>query len=162
MIPYFFICSNFLIFYIENFAWFTCIFFKHVDILKINDLFPLLSPLFVQSGMPEDALVGAWRKSAHKLWVKRLRRTSTLVELLQVFVLTFCLIEFPGASKILLVLINLIYFLMNLKFYRFLLILLVPSIRTGCFNANFRMGWLKKSLHLLHLCPIHHLPLLCG
>ncbi|XP_052735272.1 homeobox-DDT domain protein RLT3 isoform X2 [Vigna angularis] len=38
----------------------------------------------IESVMPEDALVGAWRKSAHKLWVKRLRRTSTLVELLQV------------------------------------------------------------------------------
>ena len=41
--------------------------------------------------MPEDALVGAWRKSAHKLWVKRLRRTSSLVELLQV------LSDFVGA-----------------------------------------------------------------
>ncbi|CAL0312552.1 unnamed protein product [Lupinus luteus] len=38
----------------------------------------------IESVMPEDALVGAWRKSAHKLWVKRLRRTSTLVELFQV------------------------------------------------------------------------------
>ncbi|CAB4267222.1 unnamed protein product [Prunus armeniaca] len=34
--------------------------------------------------MPEDALLGAWKKSAHKLWVKRLRRTSSLAELLQV------------------------------------------------------------------------------
>lgn len=39
---------------------------------------------FVQSVMPEDALLGAWKKSAHKLWVKRLRRTSSLSELLQV------------------------------------------------------------------------------
>ncbi|KAK7369838.1 hypothetical protein VNO80_11884 [Phaseolus coccineus] len=38
----------------------------------------------IESVMPQDALVGAWRKSAHKLWVKRLRRTSTLVELLKV------------------------------------------------------------------------------
>ncbi|KAJ7965739.1 Homeobox-DDT domain protein RLT3 [Quillaja saponaria] len=38
----------------------------------------------IESVMPEDALVGAWRKSAHKLWAKRLRRTSSLVELLQV------------------------------------------------------------------------------
>ncbi|XP_027339873.1 homeobox-DDT domain protein RLT3 isoform X2 [Abrus precatorius] len=45
----------------------------------------------IESVMPEDALVGAWRKSAHKLWVKRLRRTSTLVELLQV------LADFVGA-----------------------------------------------------------------
>lgn len=48
--------------------------------------------------MPEDALVGAWRKSAHNLWIKRLRRTSTLVELLQVYYLTKCLFEFPIAS----------------------------------------------------------------
>ncbi|KAI5389453.1 hypothetical protein KIW84_074926 [Lathyrus oleraceus] len=41
--------------------------------------------------MPEDALVGAWRKSARNLWIKRLRRTSTLVELLQV------LADFVGA-----------------------------------------------------------------
>ncbi|KAG5041582.1 hypothetical protein JHK85_014058 [Glycine max] len=45
----------------------------------------------IESVMPEDAMVGAWRKSAHKLWVKRLRRTSTLVELLQV------LTDFVGA-----------------------------------------------------------------
>ncbi|KAI4346516.1 hypothetical protein L6164_007406 [Bauhinia variegata] len=45
----------------------------------------------IESVMPEDALVGAWRKSAHKLWVKRLRRTSTLGELLQV------LADFVGA-----------------------------------------------------------------
>lgn len=38
----------------------------------------------IESVMPEDALVGAWTKSAHKLWVKRLRRTSSLAELLQV------------------------------------------------------------------------------
>ncbi|XP_061347614.1 homeobox-DDT domain protein RLT3 isoform X2 [Gastrolobium bilobum] len=45
----------------------------------------------IESVMPEDALVGAWRKSAHKLWIKRLRRTSTLVELFQV------LADFVGA-----------------------------------------------------------------
>ncbi|XP_057420878.1 homeobox-DDT domain protein RLT3 isoform X2 [Lotus japonicus] len=45
----------------------------------------------IESVMPEDSLVGAWRKSAHKLWVKRLRRTSTLVELVQV------LTDFVGA-----------------------------------------------------------------
>ncbi|KAL6283959.1 hypothetical protein ACE6H2_014888 [Prunus campanulata] len=38
----------------------------------------------IESVMPEDALLGAWKKSAHKLWVKRLRRTSSLAELLQV------------------------------------------------------------------------------
>ncbi|CAI9273230.1 unnamed protein product [Lactuca saligna] len=38
----------------------------------------------LESCMPEGAMVGAWTKCAHNLWVKRLRRTSTLVELLQV------------------------------------------------------------------------------
>ncbi|KAF8007499.1 hypothetical protein BT93_K1498 [Corymbia citriodora subsp. variegata] len=38
----------------------------------------------IESAMPEDALIGAWTKSAHRLWVKRLRRTSSLSELLQV------------------------------------------------------------------------------
>lgn len=38
----------------------------------------------IESVMPEDAVVGAWKKSGHKLWVKRLRRTSSLPELLQV------------------------------------------------------------------------------
>ncbi|KAM2993564.1 hypothetical protein FF2_045649 [Malus domestica] len=45
----------------------------------------------IESVMPEDALLGAWKKSAHKLWVKRLRRTSSLAELLQV------LADFVGA-----------------------------------------------------------------
>lgn len=45
----------------------------------------------IESVMPEDALLGAWKKSAHKLWVKRLRRTSSLSELLQV------LTDFVGA-----------------------------------------------------------------
>ncbi|XP_052193159.1 homeobox-DDT domain protein RLT3 isoform X2 [Diospyros lotus] len=38
----------------------------------------------IEAVMPEGALVGAWTKSTHKLWVKRLRRTSNLAELLQV------------------------------------------------------------------------------
>ncbi|XP_056171319.1 homeobox-DDT domain protein RLT3-like [Syzygium oleosum] len=38
----------------------------------------------IESAMPKDALIGAWTKSAHRLWVKRLRRTSSLAELLQV------------------------------------------------------------------------------
>uniref|UniRef100_A0A803NVQ3 Homeobox-DDT domain protein RLT3 n=1 Tax=Cannabis sativa TaxID=3483 RepID=A0A803NVQ3_CANSA len=45
----------------------------------------------IESVMPEDALIGAWTKSAHKLWVKRLRRTSSLQELMQV------LTDFIGA-----------------------------------------------------------------
>ncbi|KAL4576674.1 hypothetical protein LXL04_012772 [Taraxacum kok-saghyz] len=38
----------------------------------------------LESCMPEGSMVGAWTKCAHNLWVKRLRRTSTLVELIQV------------------------------------------------------------------------------
>lgn len=38
----------------------------------------------IEAAMPETALDGAWRRSAHKLWVKRLRRTSSLAEFLQV------------------------------------------------------------------------------
>ncbi|XP_030963210.1 homeobox-DDT domain protein RLT3 isoform X2 [Quercus lobata] len=45
----------------------------------------------IESVMPEEALVGAWTKSAHKLWVKRLRRTSSMADLLQV------LADFVGA-----------------------------------------------------------------
>ncbi|KAL9235180.1 hypothetical protein vseg_009967 [Gypsophila vaccaria] len=44
--------------------------------------------------MPEDALVEAWQKSAHKLWVRRLRRTSSLHELLQV------LADFVGSFNV--------------------------------------------------------------
>ncbi|KMS98199.1 hypothetical protein BVRB_4g094630 isoform B [Beta vulgaris subsp. vulgaris] len=44
--------------------------------------------------MPEDALIGAWKKSAHKLWVRRLRRTSTLHEFLQV------LADFVGSLNV--------------------------------------------------------------
>lgn len=38
----------------------------------------------IESVMPEDLLVDSWAKSAHNLWVKRLRRASTLAECLQV------------------------------------------------------------------------------
>ncbi|KAG2542131.1 hypothetical protein PVAP13_9NG570128 [Panicum virgatum] len=38
----------------------------------------------IEASMPEVAFTGSWMKSAHKLWVKRLRRTSSLPELLQV------------------------------------------------------------------------------
>lgn len=61
---------------------------------EASDMFPKVLPSQIQSlkaatyaiesVMPEDALVGAWTKSAHKLWVKRLRRTSSLQELSQV------------------------------------------------------------------------------
>ncbi|XP_047334234.1 homeobox-DDT domain protein RLT3 [Impatiens glandulifera] len=61
----------------------TCMFPKH----KV--LSPTLQALkaaayAIESVMPEGALVGAWTKSGHKLWIKRLRRTSTLTEFLQV------------------------------------------------------------------------------
>ncbi|CAG7896634.1 unnamed protein product [Brassica rapa] len=38
----------------------------------------------IESAMPEGALIGAWKKSAHRLWAKRLRRSSTLSEITQV------------------------------------------------------------------------------
>ncbi|KAJ8551593.1 hypothetical protein K7X08_021608 [Anisodus acutangulus] len=38
----------------------------------------------IESVIPEDALIGAWRRSSHNLWIKRLRRASTLSEILQV------------------------------------------------------------------------------
>uniref|UniRef100_A0A0E0LNF8 Homeobox domain-containing protein n=1 Tax=Oryza punctata TaxID=4537 RepID=A0A0E0LNF8_ORYPU len=45
----------------------------------------------IEAHMPEAAFAGLWMKSSHKLWVKRLRRTSSLAELLQV------LVDFVGA-----------------------------------------------------------------
>lgn len=44
--------------------------------------------------IPEDAFIGAWKKYAHKLWVRRLRRTSSLHELSQV------LADFVGAINV--------------------------------------------------------------
>ena len=60
--------------------------------LKCNGRFMCLSARLIfgllccvlQSVMPEDALVGTWAKSAHNLWIKRLRRSSNLTEFLQV------------------------------------------------------------------------------
>lgn len=43
-----------------------------------------LSFMMLQSVMPDDALIGSWRRSSHNLWIKRLRRASTLSEILQV------------------------------------------------------------------------------
>ncbi|KAI3809306.1 hypothetical protein L1987_25277 [Smallanthus sonchifolius] len=43
-----------------------------------------LNALLALSSMPEGAVVGAWTKSAHNIWVKQLRRTSTPVQLLQI------------------------------------------------------------------------------
>ncbi|KAG1359055.1 Homeobox-DDT domain protein RLT3 [Cocos nucifera] len=47
----------------------------------------------IEINMPDAALANTWTSSAHKLWVKRLRRTSSMPELLQV------LIDFVGAIK---------------------------------------------------------------
>ncbi|XP_078443412.1 homeodomain-like transcriptional regulator isoform X2 [Wolffia australiana] len=38
----------------------------------------------VEAGMPEDSMVTGWRRSAHKLWVGRLRRVVSVPELFQV------------------------------------------------------------------------------
>ncbi|PKA61598.1 hypothetical protein AXF42_Ash018211 [Apostasia shenzhenica] len=38
----------------------------------------------IEGGMPAGSFTGTWKSSAHKLWVKRLRRTSSLPELMQV------------------------------------------------------------------------------
>uniref|UniRef100_A0ACD5UUY0 Uncharacterized protein n=1 Tax=Avena sativa TaxID=4498 RepID=A0ACD5UUY0_AVESA len=40
----------------------------------------------IEARMPAAAFAGLWMKSSHNLWVKRLRRTSSLPELLQVLV----------------------------------------------------------------------------
>ncbi|XP_008813491.2 homeobox-DDT domain protein RLT3 [Phoenix dactylifera] len=45
----------------------------------------------IEMNMPDAALANTWTSSAHKLWVKRLRRTSSMPELLQV------LVDFVGA-----------------------------------------------------------------
>ncbi|KAI5005272.1 hypothetical protein ZWY2020_032515 [Hordeum vulgare] len=45
----------------------------------------------IEACMPTAAFAGLWMKSSHNLWVKRLRRTSSLPELLQV------LVDFVGA-----------------------------------------------------------------
>ncbi|XP_043705835.1 homeobox-DDT domain protein RLT3 isoform X2 [Telopea speciosissima] len=45
----------------------------------------------IEAVMPEDAFVCGWKRSAQKLWVKRLRRTSSMPEFLQV------LTDFVGA-----------------------------------------------------------------
>ncbi|VAH42682.1 unnamed protein product [Triticum turgidum subsp. durum] len=45
----------------------------------------------IEALMPTAAFAGLWMKSSHNLWVKRLRRTSSLPELLQV------LVDFVGA-----------------------------------------------------------------
>lgn len=48
-----------------------------------------LSLNFLQSAIPEVALMGSWKKSAHNLWVNRLRRVSSLREFLQVLNVDF-------------------------------------------------------------------------
>ncbi|KAL9164032.1 hypothetical protein ABFS82_06G079800 [Erythranthe guttata] len=38
----------------------------------------------IESAIPEDALLGSWKRSSHNLWINRLRRASNLREFLQV------------------------------------------------------------------------------
>ncbi|KAK4775271.1 hypothetical protein SAY86_010206 [Trapa natans] len=38
----------------------------------------------IEYNMPEGSMIGAWNKSAHRLWINRLRRISSVAELLQV------------------------------------------------------------------------------
>ncbi|CAA3007909.1 homeobox-DDT domain protein RLT3-like isoform X2 [Olea europaea var. sylvestris] len=38
----------------------------------------------IETVLPDDAFLGPWKKSAHNLWVNRLRRSSSLAEFLQV------------------------------------------------------------------------------
>ncbi|KAL2557928.1 Homeodomain-like transcriptional regulator [Forsythia ovata] len=40
----------------------------------------------IETVLPDDAFLGPWKKSAHNLWVNRLRRSSSLAEFLQVLV----------------------------------------------------------------------------
>ncbi|XP_062111497.1 homeobox-DDT domain protein RLT3-like isoform X2 [Humulus lupulus] len=51
--------------------------------VALIDLLREGSSIRMESVMLEDALIGAWTKSAHKLWVKWLRHTSSLQELMQ-------------------------------------------------------------------------------
>ena len=107
-------------------------------------------------------MVGAWTKSVHNVWVRRLRRTSTLPELLQVELFLFssylCTHKCfkPKYSTVPVSFLN---------FYRFLVILLVLSIMDGHTKVTQLLGltmiWMI-SLQALHLCPKHHLRLHCG
>ncbi|XP_022890929.1 homeobox-DDT domain protein RLT3-like [Olea europaea var. sylvestris] len=38
----------------------------------------------IETVLPDDAFLGPWKRSAHNLWINRLRRTSSLAEFLQV------------------------------------------------------------------------------
>lgn len=75
----------FFFFWIEMLYFFTCalVFLLSWFVLIKASLFCLRCNI-LQSAMPEDALIGAWKKSAHRLWAKRLRRSSTLSEITQV------------------------------------------------------------------------------
>lgn len=106
-------------------------------------------------------MVGAWTKSAHNIWVKRLRRTSTLVQLLQVL---WLYLSHTRTHKCLNECSQLI-FLSSYMYSRFFLILLVPSIKDGSTKVTqllvLIMTWVIL-LQALHLCPKHRLHLHCG
>jgi hypothetical protein len=91
--------------------------------------------------MPEVAFTGSWMKSAHKLWVKRLRRTSSLPELLQVSRRFSDLLIYMLTSELSLH-FKYILFLLCLFLYngndpcRFLLTLLGQWMRIGCTRVH--------------------------
>ena len=90
--------------------------------------------------MPEAAFTGSWMKSAHKLWVKRLRRTSSLPELLQVSKrfsgLYFCFL-IPEPSIAVVCLVSTAFSLTMLIFRcRFLSILLGQWMLIGCTKVH--------------------------
>lgn len=109
-----------------------CIAIYQLRIWKLYQHYSLLYPLvLLQAAMPENALDGAWKRSAHKLWVKRLRRTSSLPEFLQVWSNFKLYYFFTGYVSQKLIVCYITY--LN----RFSMILLVPSTRTGYANAMF-------------------------
>ncbi|XP_042046223.1 homeobox-DDT domain protein RLT3-like isoform X1 [Salvia splendens] len=76
----------------ERYAIHTATCQAKIDVKKCRRLKALPSQLqtlkaaiyAIESAIPEDALMGSWKKSAHNLWVNRLRRVSSLREFLQV------------------------------------------------------------------------------
>jgi hypothetical protein len=89
--------------------------------------------------MPEAAFAGLWMKSSHKLWVKRLRRTSSLAELLQVCCIPFFRLDDimlePFCSVLSYSVFSVFLSLCCLSF-RFLLILWGQWMRIGCTKVH--------------------------
>lgn len=78
----------------------TCRAAEHADTYQTHTVLPsqlqaLKAAIHaIELVMPEDAFIAVWKKSARKLWVRRLRRTSSLHDLSQV------LADFVGAFNI--------------------------------------------------------------